>query len=103
MDDILALYGITLRRDRFIQCPFHTGDHTASLKVYKGGKGWSCFGCHAGGSCIDFVMKMDSLSFADAVRKIDSEFHLDLLQPVGFFGFIQAKEDERAQRERWAR
>lgn len=80
MDDILPLYGYTVNRAGFMRCPFHTGDHTASLKVYNGARGWSCFGCHAGGTVIDFVMQSDSVSFAEAVKDIDQSLSLHLLE-----------------------
>ena len=31
---------------------------------------WHCFGCDAGGSVIDFVMKKDSLTFREAADKL---------------------------------
>lgn len=94
MDEILALYGHTKDRAGFIRCPFHAGDHTASLKIYKGSRGWSCFGCHAGGTVIDFVMKSDQLQFADAVRQINSDFNLGLLtdKPRSFNAFFKKNE-----------
>ena len=69
-----------------MRCPFHAGDRTASLKVYDAApnprkRGWYCFGCQAGGSVIDFVMKMESCSFAEAVRAIDRDLNLNLLRP----------------------
>lgn len=85
---VISLYGYTLSRDGFMRCPFHSGDHTASLKVYDASRngsftrrGWYCFGRHAGGSVIDFVMLQESCSFAAAVRAIDHALNLDLLSP----------------------
>ena len=85
---VISLYGYILSREGFMRCPFHSGDHTASLKVYDAApnnastrRGWYCFGCHAGGSVIDFVMLQESCSFAAAVRDIDHALNLDLLSP----------------------
>ena len=85
---VISLYGYILSREGFMRCPFHSGDHTASLKVYDAApnnastrRGWYCFGCHAGGSVIDFVMLQESCSFAAAVRAIDHALNLDLLSP----------------------
>lgn len=52
-------------------CPFHD-DKTPSLNLnIKGGMWvWHCFGCKAGGTVIDFVMKRESLSFIDAVKRL---------------------------------
>ena len=84
---VLSLYGYSLSRDGFMRCPFHAGDHTASLKVYDSlpsfhRRGWFCFGCHAGGSVLDFVMLHDSCSFVNAVRAVDQALNLNLLSPV---------------------
>lgn len=67
--DILAEYGITLNRAGFCGCPFHSGDNTPSMKIYDNNT-FHCFGCGANGSVIDFVMKMDGLSFRDACRRL---------------------------------
>lgn len=80
MDTLLGLYGYKTKHG-FMVCPFHSGDHTASLKVYEGGKGWFCYGCGAGGSVIDFVMKHDDCSFKTAVKAIDGALGLGLLIP----------------------
>lgn len=82
---ILSLYGYSLNRDGFMRCPFHAGDHTASLKVYdfKPGsrrRGWYCFGCHAGGTVIDFVMAHDGCDYKTAVMAIDQALNLNLLK-----------------------
>ena len=83
--DVLRLYGYTLNREGFMPCPFH-GETKPSLKVYDARensrntrRGWYCFGCHAGGSVLDFVMRHDSCSFAEAVKAVDYHLHLGLL------------------------
>ena len=84
METVLGYYGYKTQHG-FMRCPFH-GDHQGSLKVYKGNKGWHCFGCGKGGSVIDFVMEHDGKSFPDAVRTINREFGLNLpLDTVEFF------------------
>ena len=54
-------------------CPFH-GDRDASLKVYGGGRGWVCYGCHKGGDVINLAMELYGVGFQDAVRKLNEEF-----------------------------
>ena len=74
--EVVEFYGFHPDRSGFIKCPFHQGDRHASLKVYSGNKtGWHCFGCGAGGSVIDFVMKLFDIDFRQACVRI---FHLDL-------------------------
>lgn len=58
MDEVARHYGFEPNRAGFMRCPFHQGDHTASLKIYAGDRGWHCFGCNSGGSVIDFVMRL---------------------------------------------
>ena len=76
---VVELYGFHPDRGGYIQCPFHAGDNHGSLKVYDGNKtGWHCFGCGAGGSVIDFVMRLFGLSFAQACLKLNCDFGLGL-------------------------
>ena len=62
-------YGFEVNRSGFMKCPFHTGDRTASLKLYDGESGFHCFGCGAHGSIIDFVMRLFDLNFRQAVSR----------------------------------
>lgn len=75
---VAEFYGFQPDRSSFIKCPFHTGDHTASLKLYDGEGGFHCFGCGAHGSVIDFVMRLFGLNFRQAVLRINSDFRLGL-------------------------
>lgn len=76
--EVVEFYGFTPNRGGYIHCPFHAGDNNGSLKVYDGDRGWHCFGCNAGGTVIDFVMKLFDISFRQAVLRIDSDFGLRL-------------------------
>lgn len=93
MDTILSLYGYQTKHG-FMVCPFH-GDKDASLKVYKGNKGWHCFGCGRGGSVIDFVMEHDGSSFRSAVAGIDEALQLDLLKDENPFDYYERKSVQR--------
>jgi len=91
-EQVMELYGYRTKHG-FMNCPFH-GDHNASLKVYKGRKGWHCFGCGKGGSVIDFVMEHEGCRYYEAVKAIDSHFKLGLTEP----GDPLAETDRRAFR-----
>ena len=78
MRQVAERYGFDPNRSGFIKCPFHQGDHTASLKIYPGDRGFHCFGCGAHGSVIDFVMRLFDLSFPQAVVRLSSDFNLGL-------------------------
>ena len=79
MQTVVEHYGFEVSRSGFIKCPFHQGDHTASLKIYPGTGGFHCFGCGAHGSVIDFVMRLFGLNFRQAVLRINADFHLGLI------------------------
>jgi DNA primase catalytic core len=70
--DVLARYGIEAKpqgRGYMARCPFHE-DGTPSLSVDPVKNVWHCFGCDAGGSVIDFVMKKDGLDFRAATQRL---------------------------------
>lgn len=71
-------YGFEPGRSGFISCPFHSGDRTASLKLYSDG-GWYCFGCGKGGSVIDFVMELFQIDFRQACVRLNNDFFLRLV------------------------
>jgi len=50
-------------------CPFHD-EKTPSFNVRPQVGAYHCFGCNEGGDAIDFVMKIDHLSFAEAVERL---------------------------------
>lgn len=70
-------YGFHPNRAGYICCPFHN-EKTASLKIYSGQRGWHCFGCGAGGTVIDFVMKLFDVPFRQAILRINADFALGL-------------------------
>lgn len=78
MFQVAEFYGFKPDRTNFIQCPFHKGDRTASLKVYSGRGGFYCFGCHAHGSVIDFTMLLFGCDLKTALQKLNSDFDLGL-------------------------
>lgn len=53
-------------------CPFHH-EKTPSFHADDRSGRYYCFGCHEGGSAIDFLMKVERLSFPEAVEKLARE------------------------------
>lgn len=98
MIDICRRYGIHVDRGGFTRCPFH-GEKTASMKVYGGAHGYHCFGCHHGGDVLDFVGKYFGLDFQQTIRKINSDFGLNL--PVD--GNADREAERKARREAYQR
>ncbi|MBL7685149.1 MAG: DNA primase, partial [Deltaproteobacteria bacterium] len=63
-------------------CPFHQ-EHTPSFIVSQDKQIFHCFGCHEGGDLFGFVMKIESLSFKEAVERLAEQAGVVLLDPKG--------------------
>jgi len=59
-------------KDYVMCCPFHD-DKTPSLKITPTKNLFHCFGCGAGGSVIDWVIKTQGVSFRHAVELLKSD------------------------------
>ena len=108
MHEVVEFYGFEVNRGGFIACPFHSGDNSPSLKIYPGNRGFHCFGCGAHGDVITIEKKYLNLSFAQAVIRLSSDFHLGLTPtretPKEARERIRTRQEaaeakERAQRE----
>ncbi len=78
MSEVARRYGYEPDRAGFLRCPFHSGDRTASLKIYPGRGGFHCYGCGAHGTVIDFVMQLFDLDFRQALLRLNADFGLGL-------------------------
>lgn len=58
-------------------CPFHD-ERSPSFQVSPAKGLWYCFGCGEGGDTIDFVRRIDSLTFAEAVEKLAGRYGVEL-------------------------
>lgn len=67
MRDVCAHYHINVGRNGKAICPFHS-DHHPSMQVYPHDGGFHCFVCGANGSVIDFIQRMENISFGDAIE-----------------------------------
>lgn len=95
MEEVLNRYNIPIKRG-FCTCPFHKGDHTASMKVYD--KSFYCFGCGKGGDVIEFVKLYEGLKFEDACRAISGEV-LDKTTKDRIEYAISQREHRQKQKE----
>ena len=66
MRDVIERYGFHPNRAGFINCPFHDGDRTASLKIYP--DSFHCYGCGTHGDIFDFVRLAEHCDFRTAFR-----------------------------------
>ncbi len=58
-------------------CPFHD-EKTPSFNVHSGRGFFHCFGCSEGGDVFDFLQKVESLSFAEAVERLAGRVQVEL-------------------------
>lgn len=69
LEDVIGRY-MPLRRvgQTFIgSCPFHD-DRTPSFVVYPDDQHFHCFGCQAHGDALDFVMRIEKVTFHEALQ-----------------------------------
>ncbi|HXE54810.1 MAG TPA: DNA primase [Tepidisphaeraceae bacterium] len=80
--DIVELIGrsVALKRrgkDYVGLCPFHQ-EKTPSFTVSPSKQIFYCYGCKAGGSVFDFVMKRDRIEFPDALRLLGEQAGIEM-------------------------
>ena len=93
--DIVALIGQTVSLKRrgkdFVGlCPFHQ-EKTGSFHVSPGRQAFYCFGCKAGGTVFDFVMRRDRVEFKEALEILARQAGIELPR----YGGAQQKPGER--------
>ncbi len=71
-------------------CPFH-GEKTPSFSVSPDKQLFYCFGCHKGGSVIQFIMEEEKVSFREAVKILAQQANMEL---------PEESDDGQLQRER---
>lgn len=79
IEEVVGQYVALTRRgsNLFGLCPFH-GEKTASFSVAPEKGIYYCFGCHKGGSVINFIMEIENLSYPDAVRFLAKRAGLEI-------------------------
>lgn len=60
-------------KDWACRCPWHESDDTPSCVITPATNLWHCFGCNAGGSVVDWVMRQHKVSFRHACELLAKE------------------------------
>jgi DNA primase len=74
-------------------CPFHN-EKTPSFTVSENKQFYYCFGCHAKGNVIGFLMDYEHLSYIDAIESLAADQHLDVPYEDASFA-NQNKQDKQ--------
>ena len=81
IDTVFGSYVNIIRRGRnyVCNCPFHS-EKTPSCTIFMETQSFYCFGCGAGGDVITFIMKIENLSFPEAVTLLAQRSGLEVPQ-----------------------
>ena len=104
IEDVVGQY-VSLKRsgsNLFGLCPFH-GEKTASFSVAPDKGIYYCFGCHKGGSVINFQMEVEGLSYPDAVRALAKRAGMDVPEDEQYQSRYRQQERLRALHKEAAR
>jgi DNA primase len=69
------------RGDLWACCPFHS-EKTPSFHVEEAKGFYHCFGCQESGNAVDFLMKLDGLSFPEAAEQLAARVGLAMPERV---------------------
>jgi DNA primase len=85
--DIVEIIGAQVRLKRAGRnyvglCPFHN-EKTPSFSVNAERGFFHCFGCGAGGSVFDFIMRVEGLTFVETLESLARRYGIVLPEPTG--------------------
>lgn len=83
-EQIIGAYVQLKKTGRYLKglCPFHS-EKTPSFVVYPENQSFYCFGCGAGGSVINFIMKIENLDYVEAVRLLAQRVGMQMPEEAG--------------------
>ncbi|MCL2702662.1 MAG: DNA primase [Defluviitaleaceae bacterium] len=90
--DVISSYvRLKQRGGRYLGlCPFHR-EKTPSFSVSPDMQMFHCFGCNAGGNVVGFIMRVENLSFVDAVKHLADRARIELPEERGGAGKAMGK------------
>ncbi len=92
IEDVAAPYVNLRRRGKNLLglCPFHN-EKTPSFVVYPENNSFYCFGCNKGGDVISFIMGVENLDFAEAVKLLAQRSGMTLPEEGGDFSMSRLR------------
>ena len=60
-------------------CPFHK-EQIASFSVNPSKGIYKCFGCGEGGNPVNFIMKIENLSYYEALKFLANKYHIEIVE-----------------------
>ena len=94
--DVISQY-VTLKRKGttyFGLCPFHR-EKTQSFAVSETKQVFHCFGCHKGGTVIQFVQNVENISFKEALEILAEKARIEL--PKVQDTYFDAKQEKKKE------
>ena len=77
-------------------CPFH-GEKTPSFNVNPARGIFHCFGCGVGGNAVSFVMKIEGISFPEAVKLLAKRVGVEIEERLPTAAEARRKDEKELQ------
>ncbi|MCM1404641.1 MAG: DNA primase [Prevotella sp.] len=78
-------------QDFWACCPFHS-EKTPSFAISAPKQFYYCYGCHESGNVFKFVMKMENLTWPEAVAMLAKKANIEIPQNVDNGAWLQARQ-----------
>ncbi|MBE6329616.1 MAG: DNA primase, partial [Bacteroidales bacterium] len=81
IEEVVGDY-VTLKRrgaNMIGHCPFHN-EKTPSFSVSPAKNIYKCFGCGEGGNPVNFIMKIENLSYFEALKFLANKYHIEIVE-----------------------
>lgn len=81
IEEVVGDY-VTLKRrgaNLIGHCPFHN-EKTPSFSVSPSKNIYKCFGCGEGGNPVNFIMKIENLSYYEALKFLAKKYHIEIVE-----------------------
>lgn len=94
---VIEHYGLVLKQVKGNElvglCPFHE-EKEPSFKINTQKKVFNCFGCHASGNILDFVVKMEKVSIRKAALLVQEWFNIVSSEKLAYNANMSVKKQQ---------